>query len=105
MRSKDAAQAAPAPLAPPAAVQTETLADEAISTDDALAAKEAETAHMVIRTARVELRSDTPADVVARAVRIAEQAGGFVSGSQTHGVGADVEQATATLRIPSTAFE
>jgi hypothetical protein len=63
------------------------------------------TARMVIRTARVQLRADAPAEVVARAIGLAERAGGFVASSETHGVGADVDQATATLRVPADAFQ
>lgn len=94
-----------APGAPPPAVQAEAEPALATSVSDAPAAKEAEATRMVIRTARVELRSDTPGDVVVRAIRIAEEAGGFVAGSQAHGVGEQIEQATATLRIPATQLQ
>lgn len=102
MRAGDEAAPPPAPVQAGASMPADDAA--ATSFQDAPRAEEAEATRMVIRTARVELRSDTPADVVARAIHLAEQAGGFTSGSQTHGVGAEVEQATATLRIPATSL-
>lgn len=102
MRAGDEARAAPAPVQAGASAPAEDAASA--SFQDAPQVKEAEATRMVIRTARVELRSESPADVVTRAVRVAEEAGGFASGSQTHGVGAEVEQATATLRIPATSL-
>jgi hypothetical protein len=101
-RKAEAPAAAPAPG--PATVATE-MADAPTRADDVPESKETESARMVIRTARIELRAETPAEVVARAIRVAEEAGGFVSGSQASGTGEDIEQTTATLRIPATAFE
>lgn len=94
---------APAPTAA-AAPQSEATVDE-LQADEPTDDGAKQTARMVIRTARVQLRADAPADVIARAIALAERAGGFVASSETHGVGADVDQATATLRIPADAFE
>ncbi len=60
---------------------------------------------MVIRTARIQIRAESPAEVVARAIALAERGGGFVSNSESHGVGEDVDLAQATLRVPSNRFE
>ena len=60
---------------------------------------------MVIRTARIQIRAESPAQVVAHAIELAESGGGFVSNSESHGVGDDVDLAQATLRFPSNRFE
>lgn len=60
---------------------------------------------MVIRTARIQIRAELPAQVVARAIELAERGGGFVSNSESHGVGDDIDAARATLRVPSDRFE
>jgi hypothetical protein len=99
-------EAAPASMeeAPAVARQSEAIEDKAQSDQPAKDGAKM-TARMVIRTASVQLRADAPADVVVRAIALAERAGGFVASSETRGVGADIDQATATLRIPADALE
>ncbi|MEM6992775.1 MAG: DUF4349 domain-containing protein [Myxococcota bacterium] len=75
-------------------------------TDDSAATADAPIAsRMVIRRATLQLRGDAPHDVVTRATRLTEKVGGFVAASDTQGVGSEIQQIDATLRVPSDRFE
>lgn len=60
---------------------------------------------MVIRNARVTLRSDAPNEVAIVATRLAEQVGGFVESSDTQGVGEEISRVDAAIRVPADRFE
>ena len=85
----------------PSAVPAQPSPDDAVDGD----AGQPDSERLVIRRASVRLRANAPRDVIAAATRLAENAGGYVAGSSSNGVGDDVQQVDATLRIPADRFE
>ena len=90
---------ADAPMAKDAVVET------AASDDVSKAAEAAVEDRMVVRTARLELRSEDPSAAAAELTRLADAMGGYVASSDASGVGDDLARVDATLRIPADRFE
>jgi hypothetical protein len=60
---------------------------------------------MVIRTATLEVRAESPRDAGQAAAKLAEDAGGFVVSTDFTGVGDAVNVARVTLRVPAAKFD
>lgn len=94
--------------APPAnfaaAVSEPAVVDGAVElagkADDATKA-----ARKVIHTARLEIATDELGDASATLSGIAEGVGGYVATSDSSGVGDEITRVSATLRVPTAAFE
>lgn len=102
----DAAQSESA--AAPANFAAAVDADIVVSDTPTLAGKQgqdAKAARKVIHTARLDIAADELGDASATLAQIAESVGGYVATSDSSGVGEEITRVSATLRVPTTAFE